>query len=60
MQILRKITMGFDFNKNGIDDEEDLLIYEDINNEKQSGNTTAPAIVVGVIIFITILYFVFM
>ena len=39
--------MGFDFNKNGIEDEEDLLIYEDINNEKQSGDTTAPAIVVG-------------
>lgn len=52
--------MGFDFNKNGIEDEEDLLIYEDINNEKQGGDTTAPAIVVGIIIFATILYFVFM
>lgn len=52
--------MGFDFNKNGIEDKEDLLIYEDINNEKQSGDTTAPAIVVGIIIFATILYFVFM
>ena len=52
--------MGFEFKKNGIEDEEDLLIYEDINNEKQSGDTTAIAIVVGLIIFATILYFVFM
>lgn len=52
--------MGFDFNKNGIEDEEDFLIYEDINNEKQSGNTTAPAIVVSVIILIAIFYFSFM
>lgn len=51
--------MGFDFNKNGVEDEEDLLIFEDINSDNKSGATTAPAIVVAVIIIIAILYFIF-
>ena len=51
--------MGFDFNKNGIDDEEDLLIFEDMDSDNKSGATTVPAVVVAVIIFIAVLYFIF-
>lgn len=48
--------MGFDFNKNGIDDKEDLIIFEEMENEGGNGNITLPAVVVVVIIGIFLLY----
>lgn len=47
-----------DYNNNGISDKEDLIIMEtDEENMCNGANTAIPAIVVGIIVIVVILYF---
>lgn len=44
--------MGMDFNKNGIHDEEDLIIMEEMENNHQTNASTMISVIVVVIVAI--------
>lgn len=48
-----------DFNKNGFEDKEDLILMEEMDhdyNKEKKVNTTLPTIVVGVIMLVIFLF----
>lgn len=44
--------MGMDFNKNGIQDEEDLIIIDELENNHQTNASTTVSVIVVVIVAI--------
>ena len=44
--------MGMDFNKNGIQDEEDLIIMDELENNHQTNASTTVSVIVVVIVAI--------